>query len=299
VAVGALLAAIPSPSSGEIGLGPVSIHAYGLMLLLGIVAAVVLTGRRWTGRWDFWRDPRGDLIFRVAMWGVLAGIVGARLYHVVTSWSTVDDEWWEPFAVWEGGLGVWGGIGAGVLVGAWIVKRSGESVYAFMDAVAPGILLAQAIGRWGNYFNQELFGKPTDLPWGLEIDPVHRPLEHIEQATFHPTFLYELLWDFAAAAILVYVIERRLRPRPPGLFAAYIALYCVGRFVMELLRIDPAHEILGLRLNAWVSLVGIVVGVTWYVLSQRRGRPSRPKPGKPVVPKRKMAVPGGRVRPRG
>ena len=152
-------------------------------------------------------------------------------------------------------------------------------MWLLADCLAPGLLLAQGLGRLGNWWNQELFGKPTDLPWGLEIDPVNRPLEHLEQATFHPTFLYELIWDFAAAAILVFVIERRFRPRPPGLFAAYIALYCVGRFVMELLRIDPAHEILGLRLNAWVSLVGIVVGVTWYVLSQRRGRPARPTAG--------------------
>jgi prolipoprotein diacylglyceryl transferase len=172
-------------------------------------------------------------------------------------------------------------------------------VWLLADCLAPGLLLAQGLGRLGNWWNQELFGKPTDLPWGVEIDAVKRPLEHIEQATFHPTFLYELIWDFAAAAILVFVIERRLRPRPPGVFAAYIALYCVGRFFMELLRIDPAHEIAGLRLNAWMSLIGIVVGVTWYVLSQRRGRPARPKQSKPPAPKRKMAVPGGRVRPPG
>lgn len=182
-----LVGSIPSPSSGEIDLGPVQVHAYGLMLLLGIVAAAWLTGRRWTGRWAFWSDPRGDLVFRVSMWGVLGGIVGARLYHVVTSWSTVDGEWWEPFAVWEGGLGVWGGIAGGVLVGAWVVHRAGESVLAFMDAAAPGILLAQAIGRWGNYFNQELFGEPTDLPWGLEIDFANRPEQFASETTFHPT----------------------------------------------------------------------------------------------------------------
>src|SRR4029453_17365729 len=131
---------------------------------------------------------------------------------------------------------------------------------------APGLLLAQGLGRLGNWWNQELFGKPTDLPWGLEIDPINRPLAYLDQPTFHPPSLYELIWDFAAAAILVYVIERRLRPRPPGVFAAYIALYCVGRFGEELLRVDPAHHIAGLRLNAWVSLIGIVVGVMWYVL---------------------------------
>jgi len=231
------------------------------------------------------------------VWGVAAGIVGARLYHVITSWDEVPDEWWGPFAIWKGGLGVWGGIALGCLVGGIVAKRAGADVWLLADCLAPGLLLAQGVGRLGNWWNQELYGKPTDLPWGLEIDAP--PFEYAPGTTFHPTFLYELLWDFAAAAILVFVIERRFRPRPPGIFAAYIALYCAGRFVMELLRIDPAHEILGLRLNAWVSLAGVVVGVTWYVLSQRRGRPAKPRPAKPATPKRKMAVPGGRVRPRG
>ena len=164
------------------------------------------------------------------------------------------------------------------------------------------VVLAQGLGRLGNWWNQELFGKPTDLPWGLEIDPVNRPLDHLDQETFHPTFLYELLWDFGAAAFLVFVIERRLRPRPPGVFAAYIVLYCIGRFGEELLRIDPAHHVAGLRLNAWVSLIGIAAGAVWYVLSQRADRPARPRrrKEKPAPPGRKMAVPHGkRVRPPG
>ena len=170
-----------------------------------------------------------------------------------------------------------------------------------MDVVAPGLLVAQAIGRWGNWWNQELFGKPTDLPWGLEIDAP--PFPYPPGTTFHPTFLYELIWDLAMAAVLVYVIERRFRPRPPGIFAAYIALYCVGRFFEELLRIDPAHHIAGLRLNAWMSLLGIVAGVIWYVLSQREDRPARPRRRKrqaAAPPARKMTVPQGkRVRPPG
>jgi prolipoprotein diacylglyceryl transferase len=265
---------------------------YGLTLLAAIALATYVAGRRWVARGGDW-----DLIFRCAVWGVAAGIVGARLYHVITSWDEVPDEWWGAFAIWKGGLGVWGGIAAGCLVGGIVAKRAGADVWLLADCLAPGLLLAQGVGRLGNWWNQELYGKPTDLPWGLEIDAP--PFEYQPGTTFHPTFLYELLWDFAAAAILVYVIERRVRPRPPGLFAAYIALYCTGRFFMELLRIDPAHEIAGLRLNAWMSLIGIVVGVVWYVLSQRRGRPERPRKAKPVVPKRKMAVPGGRVRPRG
>ena len=295
--LGTLLGSIPSPSSGEIELGPVQVHAYGLMLLLGIIAATWLTGRRYTGRWAFWRDTRGDLVFRVAMWGVLGGIVGARIYHVVTSWSTVDEEWWEPFAVWEGGLGIWGGIAGGVLVGAWVVKRSGESVLLFMDVVAPGLLLAQAIGRWGNYFNQELFGEPTDLPWGLEIDLVNRPADFSLFPTFHPTFLYESLWCLLGVGVLL-LIDKRFNIRAPGLFCLYVLWYCVGRFGMELLRIDEAHEFLGLRLNAWVSIVVFALALIAFVWSQRRVEGGRPKSSEPPPPPEgpTMAIPKGRVR---
>jgi phosphatidylglycerol---prolipoprotein diacylglyceryl transferase len=241
-------------------------------------------------------------VFRVAMWGVLGGIVGARIYHVVTSWSTVDEEWWEPFAVWEGGLGVWGGIAGGVLVGAWVVKRSGESVLYFMDVVAPGLLLAQAIGRWGNYFNQELFGEPTDLPWGLEIDLANRPTEYQDPlsagVTFHPTFLYESLWCLLGVGVLL-LIDKRVNLRAPGLFCLYVIWYCIGRFGMELLRIDEAHEWLGLRLNAWVSIVVFALAVIAFVWSQRRAEGGQPKkrsepPPPPEGPT--MAIPKGRVR---
>ena len=283
-----LLASIPSPSSGTLDLGPLTVHMYGLTLLAAIALATYVTGRRWVARGGDW-----DLIFRCAVWGVAAGIVGARLYHLMTSWEEVPDEWWGPFAIWRGGLGVWGGIAAGCLVGGLVARRAGVDVWLLADCLAPGLLLAQALGRLGNWWNQELFGRPTDLPWGLEIDPVNRPLAQIDQATFHPTFLYELLWNLAAAAILVSVIERRLRPRPPGVFAAYIALYCAGRFAVELLRIDPAHEIAGLRLNAWVSLLGVVTGVVWYVLSQRSPRSARPS-RRPESPRRAMSVPGSR-----
>jgi prolipoprotein diacylglyceryl transferase len=277
-----MLASIPSPSSGALDLGPFTIHLYGLTLLAAIAVATYVAGRRWVARGGDW-----DLIFRCAVWGVAAGIVGARLYHLATSWSEVPDEWWGPFAIWEGGLGVWGGIAAGCLVGGIVAKRAGADVWLLADCLAPGLLLAQAVGRLGNWWNQELFGGATDLPWGLEIDPVNRPVDLLDHETFHPTFLYEALWNVGAAALLVFVIERRLRPRPPGLFAAYIALYCVGRFWVELLRVDVAHELLGMRINAWVSLAGVVVGVVWYVLSQRRGRAPKAKAG----PGPKMTVP--------
>ncbi len=287
----ALLASIPSPSSGDLEIGPVALHAYGVMLLLGIVAATWLTGVRWARRGGEW-----DLVYRVAMWGVLGGIVGARLYHVITSWSTVDGEWWEPFAVWQGGLGIWGGIAGGVLAGAVVVRRAGESVLRFMDAVAPGLLLAQAIGRFGNYFNQELFGEPTDLPWALEIDPANRPEGFEQFATFHPTFLYESLWNLLGVGV-VLLLDRRLRLKAPGLFALYVAWYTFGRFWEELLRIDPSHEYLGLRLNAYVTIVVFVAAIAALVWSQRREeRPARRRAQPAPETQRKMAIPKGRIR---
>jgi prolipoprotein diacylglyceryl transferase len=287
-----LLASIPSPSSGEFSIGPLAIHMYGLMLLLAIAGAVWLTGLRWTRRGGDW-----DLVFRVAVWGVAAGIVGARAYHVATSWDEVPDEWWGVFAVWEGGLGVWGGIFLGTVVGAIVVKRSGESVLAFLDAAAPGLLLAQAIGRWGNWWNQELFGEPTDLRWGLEIDPERRPAEYFDRETFHPTFLYEFLWNLAMVGVLL-LVDKLFRIRPPALFSLYVALYCFGRFWEELLRVDPSHELGPLRLNAWVSIVLFVFATAFFVWWQflrgaRTGGHDQPGP---VEPKRKMTVPRGRVR---
>jgi prolipoprotein diacylglyceryl transferase len=181
-----LLASIPSPGSGTLDVGPFTVHMYGLTLLAAIALCTYVAGRRWVARGGDW-----DLIFRCAVWGVAAGIVGARLYHVITSWDEVPDEWWGPFAIWKGGLGVWGGIALGCLVGGIVAKRAGADVWLLADCLAPGLLLAQGVGRLGNWWNQELYGKPTDLPWGLEIDSL--PFEYAPGTTFHPTFLYELL----------------------------------------------------------------------------------------------------------
>ena len=285
------LANIPSPSSGTIDVGPVTIHMYGLMLLIAIAACVALTGWRWVRWGGDW-----DLVFRVAVWGVAAGIVGARLYHDVTSWSEVPDQWWGPFAVWQGGLGVWGGILFGVLVGAWIVRRSGQSVRLFMDAVAPGLLLAQGIGRWGNWWNQELFGKPTTLPWGLKIDPSHRG-DYLQYSTFHPTFLYEFIYDVIGVGILL-AVDRYFRLKRPALFALYVSYYTFGRFFEELLRIDPAHKFGPLRLNAWVSAAVFVVSTLffiWWQFIRRESPRDRPR-ARPVAKGPAMAVPKGRVR---
>jgi len=290
-----MILSIPSPSRGEIDIGPLSIHAYGLMLLLAIVAATVLTGIRWTRRGGDW-----DLVFQVAVWGVAFGIIGARLYHVITSWDQVPDEWWGVFAVWKGGLGVWGGIFFGVLAGAIVVRRSGASVLAFMDAVAPGLLLAQAIGRWGNWFNQELYGEPTDLPWGLEIDLQHRPesIDLLQQDTFHPVFLYEFTWNLLGVLVLL-VLDKFIRFRPPALFALYVAWYTAFRAFEETLRIDPSHEWFGLRLNFYVSVVLFALSIgffIWWQFFHRRGEPSPAGARRLPPPGPSMAVPKSRVR---
>jgi prolipoprotein diacylglyceryl transferase len=295
-----IVASIPSPHTGVIDLGPVSLHMYGVTLLVAIAACIWLTGIRWLRWGGDW-----DLVFRVAVWGVAVGIVGARAYHDITSYNqdpAINAHWWGPFAVWKGGLGVWGGIFLGVLAGAWIVRRTGNSVRLFMDAVAPGLLLAQGIGRWGNWWNQELYGKPTDLPWKLHIDDNHVPPgdQYFGVNYYHPTFLYEFIWDLVGVAVLL-LVGRRFRIRPPALFALYVSYYCFGRFFEELLRIDPAHHFAGLRLNAWVSIVLFVASTAFFVWWQFIRAPDeeeRPR-AKPVAPPRgpAMAVPRGRVRP--
>jgi prolipoprotein diacylglyceryl transferase len=277
------LLSIPSPGQSTVEIGPLSIHFYGLTLLVAIAAAVAITGYRYTRRGGDW-----DLIFRVAVWGVAFGIIGARLYHVLTSWNELPDEWWGPFAIWKGGLGVWGGIGLGCVVGAIVAHRSGVSVAKLADCLAPALLVAQGIGRFGNWWNQELFGKPTDRPWGLEIAAEHRPIEYIQSETFHPTFLYEALWCFAAAGLLL-LIERRFRIRPGGLFALYVIVYSIGRIWIEMLRIDPSHEWGGVRLNVWVAVLAIVLATAFFVWWQKTWKREGGPPPKP----RTMAIPKG------
>ena len=255
-----MIASIPSPSDNVINVG-VPLHVYGLLYAVAVVVAVYITRRRWVAAGG---EP--ELVDEVALWGFPAGLIGGRLYHVITSWNEVPHTWWGPFAVWKGGLGIWGGIALGVAVGLWRVKRNGAPVAEFMDAGAPALLVAQAIGRVGNWFNQELFGKPTDLPWGLEIDPEHRPEQYADERTFHPVFLYEIIWNLALAALLVR-LGRRVRP--PGLFALYVAGYSAFRIFAELIRVDPAKHILGLRLNLFVAGTLFAVGLIWFWRSRR------------------------------
>jgi len=285
-----VLGSIPSPSTGVYHVGPLTIHMYGLMLLLGIAAAIWLTGRRWVKWGGDW-----DLVYRVAIWGVVAGIVGARAYHLITSWnqdSAIHAHWYGPFAVWSGGLGIWGAIPFGVLAGAWVVRRSGNSVRLFMDVVAPGLLLAQGIGRWGNYFNQELYGKATTLPWGLKIDATPGVLHH-------PTFLYEFVWDLLGVVLLLWV-DRRFTIKRPALFSLYVAVYTAFRTFEETLRVDPSNHFLGERINFWVSLVCFVGSVAFFVWWQFLRKPSVQKPAprraRPIPKGPRMAVPKGRVR---
>ena len=263
-----MLASIPSPSANGVHIGPIFIHAYGLAYVVAVTAAVMLTRRRWEAR-----GGNRELVYDVALWGFPAGVIGGRLYFLITSWNQVPPHWWGPFAIWTGGLGIWGGITLGTLVGIWRIRRAGASVTQFMDAGAPGLLVAQAIGRIGNYFNQELFGGPTSLPWGLQIDLAHRPAGYLQYSTFQPTFLYEIIWNLVLAGALIW-LGRTGKIKVPGLFALYVAGYSAFRIFEETLRIDPSHYLFGLRLNLYVAAILTLVGALWFVLIQRRSAPA-------------------------
>jgi prolipoprotein diacylglyceryl transferase len=262
-----ILASIPSPSDNAISIGGLELRAYGLAIALGVIAAVWIARRRWAARGG---DP--DDISRIALWAVVAGLIGARLYHVLTDLDRFEGRWLHMFAVWEGGLGIPGGLIAGVGTGAYIAHRRGLPVAQLLDVIAPALPVAQAIGRLGNWFNQELFGRPTDLPWGLEIDPAHRPAGYLGVATFHPTFLYEALWNLALAGGLVLWERHHPDSRPGRLFALYVAGYAVGRAWVEALRIDPAAHLFGVRWNIWMSAIAFVAAVGWLVFDSWRAR---------------------------
>ncbi|MEY4347969.1 MAG: hypothetical protein RIS43_388 [Actinomycetota bacterium] len=267
-----LLFSIPSPDQGVWQLGPIPIRAYAFAIIIGIIVAVKWGSVRLVARGGAPED-----VANVAMYAVPFGIVGGRLYHVITD----AELYFGPngrgllaaFRVWDGGLGIWGAIALGFVGGVIGCRKYGINIGLLADAVAPGVVLAQAIGRIGNYFNQELFGSPTDLPWGLEIDFAHRPSGYTNFATFHPTFLYELLWNVAVAVALVYA-EKRWKLVRGQVFALYVALYCSGRVWVEMLRIDTANHFFGLRLNVFTAVLVGLSAVAWLVWSRRQPEPA-------------------------
>lgn len=256
-----LIGSIPSPSSGVIKIGPLPIHMYGLCIALGVLAAVWLMGRRAEASGAGTRDD----VSGMAVWAVVAGVIGARLYHVATDWEKFSGNLGDIPKIWEGGLGIPGGMLAGALVGMWYLHRHGKSVAMMATAAAPALPLAQAIGRVGNYFNQELFGKPTTLPWALRIDDERLPAGYASGTTFHPTFLYEVLWNLALCALLIW-IGKRFRLRPGRLLAVYVVGYGIGRFWVEGLRIDEAKSGGGLRLNQWMAIIITVVALGYLII---------------------------------
>ena len=295
-------ASIPSPGQSVWHLGPLPIRAYAICILAGVVLAAWWTDRRYRAR-----GGRAELALDTAMLTVPVGIICARLYHVVTS----PDAYFGPNGdlsriprVWEGGIGIWGGVAGGLISGALFLRHRGVRLAPFADAVAPALLAAQAIGRFGNWFNQELFGGPTTLPWGLEIDRRHLPVGYAPGTLFHPTFLYEALWSAMGVCALLW-LERRLRSSGAcggRLLWADLMVYTAGRAWVEHLRIDEAQRVLGLRLNEWTSLVIFVVGLIGFIVVTRRGpsdaiiadgatagrsdAPAREKPDDPSGPRR-------------
>ena len=261
------LLSIPSPDQGVWYLGPIPIRAYALCIIAGMLAAIWLGERRWVAR-----GGRRGQVSDLALWAVPFGLIGARLYHVATDWRLYFPH--DPVGalqIWHGGLGIWGGIAGGFLGAAIGARRLGISVLPMADALAPALLLAQAMGRWGNWFNQELFGRPTTLPWGLEIGPGHRPPGYEDVATFHPTFLYESLWNLGALALVVWV-DRRFRLGGGRVFALYVMAYTAGRAWIENLRIDSVQlgDVAGFRWNVWMSVLLFMAASGYFIWAGRR-----------------------------
>lgn len=263
-----LLGIIPSPSSGSIHLGPLRLNAYGLMIAIGVIVAVRIAGRR--------AENKGvgttEDISSIAMWAVPAGVLGGRAYHVLTDYQRFQGHWFDALKIWQGGLGIWGGVTAGVAVGWWCARRRGLDAWWIISCAAPAIAIAQAIGRWGNWFNQELFGRPTTLPWALKVSgDIAVKAGYTAGTTFHPTFLYESV-GCVVLAWLLSRLEHRIAPARGRLFAWYVAGYTVLRFGTESIRIDAAHHIGGMRLNQWVAIGVFAVAVLFLAVDRLRSR---------------------------
>lgn len=257
-----VVASIPSPSSNSFGIGPLNFNFYGLMIALGVLAAVEMGRRRWAAR-----GGNPDDIIEIAKWAVPAGLIGTRIYHVATDWKKYQGRWLDAFKIWEGGLGIPGGLVLGVAVGVWFARSQGWSVTDLLDACIPGIPVAQAIGRLGNWFNQEIYGRPSDLPWAVEIDNPTAEFEGF--STFHPTFLYEGLLNLCIAASLLFA-DRQKWLKPGAILPLWMMLYGIARFIIEGMRTDEASLVFGIRINHWVSGIAVVVGGLWFLYLQRR-----------------------------
>jgi len=274
---------IPSPPISYFQIGPLTVHIYALCLITGIIVAWILGVRRWRAR-----GGRTESFETVLLWAIPIGIVGARFYHVMTHLGDYFGPGinpWTAFAIWQGGIAIYGAVGFGALA-AWLAARKQKIAFAALaDALAPGIAIGQAIGRFGNWFNQELYGWPTTLPWGLQIDPAHRVPGYEQYATFHPTFAYEAIWDLATAAVLLWA-DRRFRLGRGKVFALYIALYGFGRTFTESIRLDYSYDVFGpLRFNAAVAMLICLVGVVLllWLLRYRPGREEVVEFGTPAM----------------
>jgi prolipoprotein diacylglyceryl transferase len=261
-----LLGFIPSPAKGILHLGPIPLHAYGLCLAVGVLVAASVAERRWEAR-----GGKPGTIGEIGLIVVISGVVGARVYHLFTGYDWHTGGIAGTVKIWQGGLSIWGAVGGGAIAVVIVAHRKGLPTLKLLDAIAPGVVLAQAIGRWGNYFNQELFGRPTKWPWGLEIDVAHRPTQYLAYKTFQPTFLYESLWCLLVFGLLVWA-ERRFPFREGQTFVLYVALYTFGRFFFELMRSDPASRLFGVRFNALLSAVLCITATAWFVVLSRRDR---------------------------
>ena len=239
-----------------------------MAIALGVFAAIWLADRRHVARGGS-RDDWGY----IGMWVAISGLVGARAYHVITDWRSFEGRWGDVVKIWEGGLGIPGGLIVGTFVGVWAAKNRGLAARDALDIAAPAIPLAQAIGRLGNWFNQELFGKPSSLPWAVKIDAKYRPVGYETYATFQPTFLYEMLWNLALCGVLLWLDRRKMAPRGK-LFAIYVFGYGLGRLWVEALRIDKASKIFGTRVNIWVAVLAILGGLAWYVFGSEEQKAS-------------------------
>ncbi|CAB4835279.1 MAG: prolipoprotein diacylglyceryl transferase [Actinobacteria bacterium] len=263
-----MFAAIPSPSSNALHLGSLQLRFYGMTIALGVFAAIWLADRRHVARGGS-RDDWGY----IGMWVAISGLFGARAYHVITDWRSFEGRWGDVIKIWEGGLGIPGGLIVGTFVGVWAAKNRGLAARDALDIAAPAIPLAQAIGRLGNWFNQELFGKPSSLPWAVKIDAKYRPVGYETYATFQPTFLYEMLWNLALCGVLLWLDRRKMAPRGK-LFAIYVFGYGLGRLWVEALRIDKASKIFGTRVNIWVAVLAVLGGLAWYVFGSEEQKAS-------------------------